>query len=44
MAQLALEELEERVLLRSDLHQDQVVETGADILADRLQVSLRSGA
>jgi hypothetical protein len=41
MTQLALEELEERILLRSDLSQDQVVETGVDILADRLQVSLR---
>ena len=41
MAQLAFEELEERILLRSDLSQDQVVETGVDILADGLKVSLR---
>src|SRR5580693_543726 len=39
MAQLAFEEFEEQILLRSDLSQDQVVETGVDILADGLQVS-----
>lgn len=43
MAQLALEELEERVLLGSNLGQDQVIETGVDILADRLQVGLWRG-
>jgi len=41
MAQLVLEELEERVLLRSDLHQDKMIETRLDILADRLQVRLQ---
>ncbi len=41
MTQFALEELEERILLRSDLSQDQVVETGVDILADGIQESLR---
>src|SRR4051812_2752846 len=35
--QLALEKLEEHVLLRADLGQDQVVVAGVDILADRLQ-------
>ena len=41
MTQLVLEELEERVLLRSDLHQDNMIETRLDILADRLQVRLQ---
>jgi hypothetical protein len=35
MSQLALEELEEWVLLGSDLRQDQVIETGVNILPDR---------
>ncbi len=42
MAQLAFEELEERILLRSDLSQYQVVETGVDILVDRIQVRVTS--
>src|SRR5947207_15665136 len=38
MSQLALEELEEWVLLGSDLRQDQMIETGVNILPDRVQV------
>jgi hypothetical protein len=43
MSQLALEELEERVLLGSDLRQDQVIETGVDIFSDRVQMRLWRG-
>ena len=43
MAQLALKELEERILLRSDLRQDQVIEAGLDILSYRFRCGSGEG-
>ena len=43
--QMALEELDERLLLRADLHQDDVIEAGLHVVAiDGLQVTLRRGS
>src|SRR5689334_12597010 len=42
--ELALEKFDERILLRSDLHQDDVIEACRHIALDRLQMMLRRRA
>ena len=42
--ELALEKFDEPILLRSDLHQDNVIVARRDIALDRLQMMLRRWA